>query len=217
MVGVGNGERFVVIILDHHVLRLRGEEHVLQLQVRVGEPDVVEELQRLKQLAVKRKRRMNFAKNVTKKRDGEGPVVVRFEDLVHALSQQGHHHAIVAFELELILTTCQCAHTMLQIAAVTRVVWVLLCNVLHDRGFDLRMTTIARNGAHNLHSGMFVCLQVFHLKCTGKCARAQFLHDLIYCEEGSTHGTLFPNDITLSPQIVSNGVVLLTVVVVGDV
>ena len=106
---------------------------------------------------------------------------------------------------------------MLQVTAVTRVVWVLLCNVLHDRGFDLRMTTIARNGAHNLHSGIFVCLQVFHLKCTGKCARSQVLHDLIYCEEGSTHGTLFPNDITLSPQIVSNGVILLTVVVVGDV
>ena len=43
----------MVIILDHHVLRLRGEQHVLQLQVRVGEADVVEELQRLKQLAVK--------------------------------------------------------------------------------------------------------------------------------------------------------------------
>ena len=115
------------------------------------------------------------------------------------------------------MSSSQCAHIMVQITAVTRVVRILFRNVLHDGGFDLRVTTIARNGAHNLHGGIFICLQVFHLKCTGKRARPQFLHDLIYCEEGSTHCTLFPNDITLSPQIVSNGVVLLTVVVVGDV
>ena len=49
---VGHGNALVEVVVHHHLLLLRGEEHVLQLEVRVRETHVVQELERLEELWV---------------------------------------------------------------------------------------------------------------------------------------------------------------------
>ena len=79
-----------------------GEQQVLQLQIRVGQAEVVQELQRLQQLHMSRAAHRHILQNRSDVRHGEGQVVALLQHVVEAAAQQVHHHAVVSVELELV-------------------------------------------------------------------------------------------------------------------
>ena len=79
-----------------------GEQQVLQLQVRVCEPEAVQELQRLQQLLLIHPHHAHVLQDGPDVRHGEGRVVALLQHVVEAAAQQVHHHAVVPVELELV-------------------------------------------------------------------------------------------------------------------